>query len=70
MVPNQHNGRSAIYKPIETAYLYAISSDNGWGQFSKRSHVFKREGLGTARTVSDTSLGRSYEPYATQSSIF
>jgi hypothetical protein len=29
-VPNQNNGRS-IYKPIETAYLYADSGDYGWG---------------------------------------
>jgi hypothetical protein len=27
-VPTQHNGRS-IYKPIETAYLHADSSDYG-----------------------------------------
>jgi hypothetical protein len=29
-VPVQNNGRS-IYKPIETAYLHADCSDNGWG---------------------------------------
>jgi hypothetical protein len=29
-VPTQNNGRS-IYKPIETAYLHADSSDYGWG---------------------------------------
>jgi hypothetical protein len=28
-VPTQHNGRS-IYKPIETTYLHADSSDYGW----------------------------------------
>jgi hypothetical protein len=28
-VPTQHNGWS-IYKPIETAYLHADSSDYGW----------------------------------------
>jgi hypothetical protein len=29
-VPTQHNGRST-YKPIETAYLHADSSNYGWG---------------------------------------
>jgi hypothetical protein len=29
-VPSQNNGRS-IYKPVETAYLHADSSDYGWG---------------------------------------
>jgi hypothetical protein len=29
-VPTQNNGQS-IYKPVETAYLHAESSDYGWG---------------------------------------
>eukprot|EP00873_Tetraselmis_striata_P016988 jgi/Tetstr1/437252/TSEL_025982.t1 len=30
-VPNHSNGRSSIYKPVETAYMHVDSSGYGWG---------------------------------------
>jgi hypothetical protein len=43
-VPNHHNGRS-IYKPIETAYLRADSSDYGWGGVLNGNPNFQARGI-------------------------
>jgi hypothetical protein len=47
MVPTQHNGRS-IYKPIETAYFHADSSDYGWGAVLNNDSNYQARGFWTA----------------------
>jgi hypothetical protein len=39
-IPDQHNGRS-IYKPIETAYLYADSSGYRWGAILNNNPAYQ-----------------------------
>jgi hypothetical protein len=45
--PTQNNCRS-IYKPIETAYLHADSSDYGWGAVLNDNPNFQARGFGDA----------------------
>jgi hypothetical protein len=46
-VPTQHNGRS-IYKPVETAYLHADSSDYGWGAVLNDDANYQARGFWSA----------------------
>jgi hypothetical protein len=46
-VPNQNNCRS-IYKPIETAYLHADSSDYGWGAVLNDNDNYQARGFWSA----------------------
>jgi hypothetical protein len=46
-VPTQHNGRS-IYKPIETTYLHADSSDYGWGGVLNEDSNYQARGFWSA----------------------
>jgi hypothetical protein len=68
-VPNQHNGRS-IYKPIETAYLHADSSDYDWGAVLNDDSNYQARGFWSATDRLHTSHGRSFERLDTQSSPF
>jgi hypothetical protein len=44
IVPTQNNGRS-IYKPIETAYLYADSKNYGWGAVLNNDPNYQSRGF-------------------------
>jgi hypothetical protein len=46
-VSTQHNGRS-IYKPIETAYLHADSSDYEWGAVLNEDANYQARGFWSA----------------------
>jgi hypothetical protein len=46
-VPTQHNGRW-VYKPIETAYLHADSSDYGWGAVLNDDSNYQARGFWSA----------------------
>jgi hypothetical protein len=46
-VPVHNNGRS-IYKPIETAYLHADSSDYGWGAVLNDDPNYQARGFWSA----------------------
>jgi hypothetical protein len=46
-VLNQNNGQS-IYKPIDTAYLHADSSDYGWGGVMNNDSYYQARGFGSA----------------------
>jgi hypothetical protein len=46
-VPSQNNGRS-IYKPVETAYLHADSSDYGWGAVLNDDPNYQARGFWSA----------------------
>jgi hypothetical protein len=43
-VPNKHDGRS-IYKPVETAYLHAVSSGYGWGAVLNDNPAYQARGF-------------------------
>jgi hypothetical protein len=68
-VPNQNNGRS-IYKPIETAYLRADSSEYGLGAVLNDDSNTKRLVFGALPTGYNTSHGRSFSRFDTRSNPF
>jgi hypothetical protein len=66
--PTKNNGRS-IYKPNETAYLHADSSNYGWEAVMNDDPNHQAAVFGTLRTDCNTSRGKNFEQSDTPSNL-